>query len=456
VRVLLIAEMANPEWTSVPLVGWSHAQSISRVVDSHLVTQIRNREAIERSGLVEGRDFTAIDSEAVAKWVGRLTALVRGGNDKGWTTATALRTVAYYHFEHRLWKQFGARIRQREFDLVHRITPLSPTIPSIIAGKCRRAGIPFILGPINGGVPWPAQFDDVRRREREWLSYFRSAYRMLPGYRSTLRNAAAIITASKDTLQQIPSRYQNKCVYIPENAIDPARFIAARSHRAEKPIKIVFVGRLVPYKGADMLIDAAIPLVRDGAATVEILGAGPEMERLRAMVPADCASRITLPGWVAHTEIQNRLAAADVFAFPSVREFGGGVVLEAMACGLVPIVVDYAGPAELVTDKTGFRVPVGSRAQIVEGFKIVLAKLAAEPSKIDTLSANAECRARKQFTWDAKATQTVAVYNWLLKPGSTKPDFPIPMPDVESPNASSDFPDDVNSVNALAHNLPVC
>ncbi len=430
-RVLLIAEAANPEWASVPLVGWSHSRAIMELVDAHLVTQIRNYEAICRAGLIPGTDFTAIDSERVARAVWRIRELVRGGKARGWTTATAFNTLSYYYFEHLVWKRFGARIKSGEFDIVHRITPLSPTTPSLIAARCRRAGVPFVLGPLNGGVPWPKGFGRARRNEREWLSYVRGGYKLLPGYTSTRRSASALIIGSRDTWTQMPARYHHKSVYIPENAIDPARFTGVRTRRAKRPIRLVFVGRLVPYKGADMLIEAAAPIIRAGGATLSIIGDGPQMPLLKDLVERNGATGgVTFTGWVEHKELQHHLVDADLFAFPSIREFGGAVVLEAMAMGLVPVVVDYGGPSELVTEATGFAVPIGRRDEIIRGFNQVLAALVENPQVIRPMGERARQRVLTHFTWEAKARQTLEVYRWVLGERSDKPDFGMPLSDA--------------------------
>ena len=423
VNPLIIAEAANPEWTSVPLVGWSHARAIQEHIGGHLVTQIRNEEAIKRSGLPHDR-YTVIDSEAVAGVMWKIGSLLSGGSNKGWTTKMAAAVPSYLYFEHLVWKKFKERLRSGEFSLVHRITPLSPTVPSLLASHCAKIGVPFVMGPLNGGVPWPRAFDSARRKENEWLSYVRGAYRILPYYNSSRKHASAIICGSRDTMKQMPRWTNQKIVYVPENAVDSTRFTEQRAHRASKPLRCIFLGRLVPYKGCDMLIESAAELCRARDLCLEIVGDGPERAKLQAMVAElGTEDMVRFVGKVPHTEVQKHLAQSDLLTFPSIREFGGAVLLEAMAVGIPPLAIAYGGPAEIMSESTSFPIEPGSRAEIVERVREQLTSLVSNPSIIDKKSAYCTDRVDRLFTWDSKAIQVQEVYRWVLGDEPLKPEF---------------------------------
>ena len=426
-HALIIAESANPEWPSVPLVGWSLSRAIQESTGGHIVTQVRNAAAFERAG-ADPLSYTTIDSEALAKPIYRTAQLLRGGHNKGWTTVTALQALAYPYFEHLVWKTFEKRLRAGEFDVVHRVTPLSPTMSSPIAARVRRLGIPFVLGPLNGGVKWPRDFSDARRKEREWLSYVRNAYKLLPGYRSTRHAANAILCGSMSTLEEMPDWCRDRCLYIPENGINPERFPDPGDKPPMNPLRIVFVGRLVPYKGADILIAAAVPLLLTGQVTIEIVGDGPERADLQAFVYQNgVQSSVTFAGWLPHDCIQSKLAAAHVLGFPSVREFGGGVVLEAMAQAVVPIVVNYGGPGELVTAATGVALPMGTRSELIMNLRTAITELVSNPQRVAALGNAGKRRVHEYFTWQAKARQIQQVYRWVCGSGN-KPEWTASIP----------------------------
>lgn len=430
-RVLLIAEQCNPEWVSIPLEGWSHSRAIRQLTNAHLVTQIRNRKALLQAGLIEGKDFTAIDSEALMKPIYQMATEFSGGKGKGWTMLTAGSSLGYYYFDKLVWGAFGDDLRAGKYDLVHRLTPMSPTAPNwTLLNGCVKANIPFIIGPLNGGLPWPKGFDSVRRAEREWLSYVRGLFRLLPGIQSTYRHAAAIAVGSEATRDQMPSETHDRLFYIPENAIESDRFTARRTRRRPEQIRAVFLGRLVPYKGPDMLIEALAPLLKSGKLTLSIIGDGPMRGQLDEMIERlGVTDQVKFIGWVPHAEVQNRLAEHDLLTFPSIREFGGAVALEAMAVGLVPIVVGYGGPAELVTPAVGLTVPIGPREKIIAEFRTAVASLLDDPERIERLAEAGLRRAHELFTWDAKAKMVYEMYRWVLGDRPDRPEYPIPLPD---------------------------
>lgn len=423
-RVLVIAEAANPRLTSVALIGYSLTRALLDVADVQLATELRNRESVIEAGFPTDR-LIPVDNRKMQGLAFKVAKFLRGGESLGWTIYSAFYNIAYPVFERKLWRMLEGQFKAGAFDLVHRVTPLSPTNASPIAKHLQRLNIPLVIGPLNGGVPWPSGFDTIRRQEKEWLSYVRGIYRFTPGLQGSRNRAAALVLASGHTYGEVvttPER-RTKAIYIPENAIDPERFPLPEPRPASSRLKLAFVGRLVPYKGAVTLLEAAIPLLKNGQAQLDIIGDGAEMTRLQDLVAKHQLQEVvSLPGWVPHEKLHERLRLADVFAFPSVREFGGGVVLEAMALGLAPVVADYAGPAELVPDDCGWRVPFDSAESLRAGFAQLLAELADQPEKVRSAGERSCAFVRENFTWPAKAQQLRQVYDWALG-RTSKPTF---------------------------------
>ncbi len=414
-RVLLIAEACNPTWTSVPLVGYS----MSRALASHpelevtLVTHVRNREGLKGDPLHHKADIVYIDNEWVAKPLYTLSKLIRGGQTLSWTIDTAMSWPSYMVFELQVHHHFQNQLLRRDFDLIHRVTPLTPTQGSPLAARTR---VPMLIGPLNGGLPWPREYPELRRQEREWLVPLRGAYRYAPFYRSTYRHLAGVIAGSRHTATEIPSYFKGKRFYLPENGVNPERF--PLSHDWPEPqgrFRFVTVGRLVPYKGTDLTIEAISqsPLLR--SCEFVIIGDGPHRPELERLVQQhglqDCVS---FPGWVDQTKLGAELRKAQAFVFPSLREFGGGVVLEALASGLPSIIVDYGGPAELVTPACGTLLPLVPRVELVPQLRAAMEDLASNPERCRQLGAAACQQVRDNFVWEVKAKRVVEMYRELL------------------------------------------
>ncbi|PVR98801.1 hypothetical protein C4663_23105, partial [Salmonella enterica subsp. enterica serovar Give] len=112
---------------------------------------------------------------------------------------------------------------------------------------------------------------------------------------------------------------------------------------------IVALGRLVPQKGFDLLIDAfALVGPQLPEARLEIWGAGPEEARLRAQIARlGLADRVSLPGQTTHAA--DVLSSATVVALSSRVEGFPNVLLEAMALGRPVVALDCRyGPAEII------------------------------------------------------------------------------------------------------------
>lgn len=413
IRVLAVARLCNPEWSSVPFVGWNHVRALGDVADVHLVTHWENRESIERSDWPRDR-VTYIEPS----WLDRLFFFVQRTifrHQYGKVALTAFTIPFYWAFERATWKSFAARLAAGDFDVVHRLTPVSPVLAGSLAKRCASAGIPFVLGPINGGLPWPKGYPTAAGKERESLTRLRFLYHALPFVAGTRRAARAIVVASRNTWTQVPAKYRDKLLYVPENAIFAAQVSPPRAAPAERPLRVAFLGRLVPYKCCDLVIKALAPYLRDGRALLDVIGDGSErpfLEALARSLQVEKAVRFT--GELKHGAALARLGENALFAFPSIREFGGAVVVEAMARGVVPIVVDYGGPGEIVAPGTGFVLPLTDEADTTRRLAAVFESALEDPAALVPIAAAARAHVLAEWTWEAKAAKSLAIYAHVL------------------------------------------
>lgn len=414
-RVLLMAEACNPEWTSVPLVGYNFARALAENpgLDVTLVSHVRNQAALQRDPIADTARLVFINNEWIAKPLYTLGRLLRGGKSLGWTTNMAVNWPAYVAFELQAARTLRQELDAGQFDIIHRITPVSPTMPSALATK---TDVPMVIGPLNGGLPWPEDYPELRGREREWLVPVRNAYRHLPYYRSSYRHLAGVLAGSRHTQSETPADFQGQRLYMPENGIDPQRFeIAAGWTPPQERFRFVAVGRLVPYKGFHLTLRAMARSSVLQNCDFTIIGDGPEKERLQALaLELGLQDRVTFAGWMPQPEVAAVLRQSQAFVFPSLREFGGGVVLEAMASGLPSIIVDYGGPSELIDARTGIALPMQPQETLIPDLTTAMEQLATNPMLCEAMATAALQSVRDHHVWSAKATRMADIYQQVL------------------------------------------
>lgn len=143
------------------------------------------------------------------------------------------------------------------------------------------------------------------------------------------------------------------CEVIP-NIVDVNQFVI-KKQRDDGQFKFISVGRLIPLKQMDILIDAFAKVKCScPQATLDIFGDGEEKEKLQKKIEqSSLVDSVVLHGAVMREDIANALAQSDCFVLLSKSETFGVAFIEAMAAGLPVIGLKCGGPEEFVRENTG-------------------------------------------------------------------------------------------------------
>ncbi|UCF41483.1 MAG: glycosyltransferase [Gemmatimonadota bacterium] len=257
------------------------------------------------------------------------------------------------------------------------------------------ADLAVLLGPRRRTVVF--HHADVQRQRAARLVYGPLAH-------AVARRAAATVVATSAHLghaRDLGSAGRAKAVVIPYGT-DETRFIpdpdaprpAAFPLREAGPLAL-FVGRLVPYKGLDVLVRAAAA----AGLGVVIVGDGPVRGELAELISRlGVGKRVVLAGRVPASELPEYYQVADYFVLPSVSpaEMFGVSMLEAMACGK-PVISTGLGTGVGEVNQpgtTGLEVPPGDE----QALKDAMERLARDSALRERLGVAARRRAAEEFS----------------------------------------------------------
>ena len=387
-RILLSAYACAPGMGSEPGVGWNWSRELARRGHEVVVLTVRSMERRIREEL-------AATAGAVPEYVFVDFAHWPKLSDGVWPR---FMRCHYFCWQLAAYREALRLHQARPFDCVHHITWGSVRLPTFMW----RLGVPLIFGPLGGGEVTPKQIRRgyaLRDRIVEWSRDASNAtVRHNPLMRAAFRRARLVVARTEDTARLI-SAAATRLHIQQELAVPDAGDIArARAERALplSPV-IVFAGRLIHWKGADLALAAfAHYRARSGTGRMMICGEGPERRRLEAMAgELDIDGAVEFRGKLAQDALFAVFRRSSVFLFPSLHDAGGAVVLEALANGLPVICLDCGGPRCFVDERCGRVVPTAGRRRrdVVAALSDALSELLASPDALAGLSAQSFRRA---------------------------------------------------------------
>lgn len=293
------------------------------------------------------------------------------------------------------------RVHERwPFDVIHAQMLVPDGWAAVRVG--RELGVPVVATAHRADViDLPARGPGYARQVRE-------AVEGIDGIATVSRAIRAATEAAgtpRRPVEVIPNG-ANTAVFFPRDRAESRRRIGVPE---DVPL-LSYVGKLVPRKGVDVLVEAMGLLAGrpGGAPHLVLAGIGEMREPLEARVAElGLGDRVRFVGKILHDELPWYMCAADAFVLPSYSEGLPTVACEALNCGIPMVATAVDGTPEIVRDgETGLLVPAGDARALADALGRILGD--------DALRAGLAARAREvgvaEFTWQANARRTAALY----------------------------------------------
>jgi glycosyltransferase involved in cell wall biosynthesis len=285
---------------------------------------------------------------------------------------------------------------------------------------------PLIIGPLIAAPSPPRSFDPILRlpsasalAERlKPTRILKSAARRAADYldrtRFAVSKAALILVGMEEARRQVPDQFKRLCVPITWSGVEHQYFVPPDRRADSRPLKLLFVGRLVPYKGAELLLRAAHLARQRCPLELRIIGDGDAdyVEFLKKLThDLGLAHSVRFEKPIARPELLRHYQSADAFCFPTLADTYGVSLLEAMSCGCAAIASDTGGPTEILNDDCGIRIPLTNPERYVQEYADAIVTIATNPELRLKLASNARRHVLREHDWDRIGERLLQIYD---------------------------------------------
>ncbi len=416
-KVLIVAEHASAVFGGEALIPSQYFKYLRLMnIDVHLLVHERTRAELCKAFPNDLERLHFVSDSRINIWCHKIGSLMP---DR--VAVFTLGAVSHFDTQIRQRRLAKALVQQHRFNVVHEPIPVSPKQPSMMFGL----SVPVIIGPMNGGMDYPPNYDLAGRFEHAIISMLRRTSvfwnAVLPGK----RHAAVILVANKRTYEALPSNIKDrKILELVENGVDLDRFRTDSGGTTRENVSIIYLGRLVDWKRVDLLIDASSKLVGKVSFRVHIVGNGPERDPLEKHVQQlGLARYVHFHGWLPQAAAAELLRGSDIMVLPSMRECGGAVVLEAMASGVPVIAANWGGPADYLVEDTGVLIAPSTPDVFVEELANAILWMANNRDARIKMGQRGRQRVQLFYDWRVKAKALLEIYEDLVSAKIT--DVPV-------------------------------
>lgn len=395
IKILLSAFACDPYFGSDEEVGWQWAKQLSsRGFDVTVITRASHQLAIEshvaKTGECKNVVFSYVDMP-------RLHQILKKINRRN--------HIYYYFWQWQAYRRAQVLHQQTPFDLVHHITWVSFRQPSFMG----RLGIPFYFGPAAGGDEIPSGYIvdfSLKQKLVEYVRFFANALvKFDPFMRATFASAERVYFTSKGHLRRVSSDVAQRARIELAIGSDGLADQVDNTKRgpAREVTQLLFAGRSIGWKGMDLGLEIfARACARNSNLHLTVVGDGDDLQRWKNKAQKlNLGNKVTWLGWLKKEEVLKRYSEFDVLFYPSLRDSGGFVVLEALQAGLPVVCFKLGGPGVVVNDTCGAAIEAGADLKTtLDEYAKKLLEVVVRTQQDANLSE--ACRARvKEFSWNA-------------------------------------------------------